>query len=518
MTAHPTSGGPEGLATRREWLGLGVLLLPVLVLASDLTVLFLAMPSIAADLQPSASQMLWILHVYGFLVGGFLITMGRLADRIGRRRLLLVGAAAFGVLSVVAAFSTGPEMLVVVRALLGVAGAALMPPAFALLRTMFVDEAQRRLAIAVLFSAFSAGGALGPLLGGVLLEHFRWGSVFLVNVPPLLLLLAVGRRLLPEHREAGGRRLDLVGAGLSVGAVLLIVYGLQELAATAETTGPADVLPYLAAVAAGSALLAAFVRRQRTQRDPLLDLALFADRRFSASVGAVLLTGVAVVGVFYLFTQYLQWVLGLGPLQAGLWTIPYVAVNVAGALLAPSLVPRFGQVTVIAGGLAVAAAGMWLVAILVTGAPAAVVVAAVALVGLGHGLAIALASDLIISTPPAERAGSAAAVQEVGGELGSALGVAVGGTVGVLGYRAALAGTLPAAVPAEAADAAGEGVAGALAVAGTLPEVGWQLAEAARDAFARGLQAAAVTGAVLVSVVAGVVLVLFRRRATGTDG
>ncbi|MEU6699142.1 MFS transporter [Pseudonocardia sp. NPDC046786] len=512
MTARPEPEGvaADGRAGWREWLGLAVLLLPVLVLASDLTVLFLAMPSIAADLQPGAAQMLWILHVYGFLVGGFLVTMGRLADRVGRRRLLLLGAAAFAVLSLVAAYSTGPEMLIVVRALLGVAGAALMPPAFALLRSMFRDDGQRRFAIAVLFVGFSAGGAVGPLLGGVLLEYFHWGSVFLVNVPPLLILLAVGRSLLPEYREPAVRRLDPLSVVLSVGAVLLLVYGLQELAAAVEEVEPVTALPPLAVTVAGAGLLAAFVHRQSRLPDPLLDLELFRDRRFGTSVGMVLVIGIAVVGSFYLFTQYLQWVLGLSPLAAGLWTVPYIVLNIAGALAAPALVPRFGQVTVIAGGLAVTAAGMWLVAILAGGVSAPVVVGAVALVGLGHGVAIALVSDLIISTPPAERAGSAAAIQEVGGELGTALGVAVGGTVGVVAYRAVLSGALPAAIPQPVADEARESMPAALAVAERMPELGTELIAAARDAFTGGLRTGAVVGAVIATAAALLVPVLLR--------
>lgn len=517
MTAPPASESAPRRATWREWSGLGVLLLPVLVLASDLTVLFLAMPSITADLQPSTSQMLWILHAYGFLIAGFLITMGRLADRIGRRRLLLIGASVFGVLSVVAANSTSPEMLIVMRALLGIAGAALMPPAFALLRTMFHDDGQRRFAIAMLFSGFSAGGAVGPLLGGVLLESFWWGSVFLVNVPPLVLLLAVGRWLLPEYREPTAQRLDLVSVGLSLGAMLMLVHGLQELAAMAEGTEQAAVGPYLATVVVGLALLVTFVRRQVTLRDPLLDLALFRNRRFSTSLGAVLLTGIAVVGVFYLFTQYLQWVLDLSPLEAGLWTVPYIVLNVAGALLAPALVRRLRQVTVITGGLAVVAAAMALVAIRGGDAPTLVVVGGIALAGLGHGAAMALASDLIISTPPAERAGSAAAMQEVSGELGTALGVAVGGTIGMVAYRAALSDTLPDAIPPAAADTAREGVPGALAVAEQLPGVGSQLVVAAQDAFARGLQTSAGVGAVIATGVAAMVLISFRGRTSATS-
>lgn len=230
-----TAARTGGRATWREWIGLGLMVLPMLALASDLTVLFLALPTMSVDLAPSASQGLWITHVYGFLIAGFLITMGRLGDRIGPRRLLLLGAAAFGILSVVAAFSVDAQMLIVTRALLGIAGATLMPSLFSLLRIMFDDDSQRRLAIAILFSSFSVGGAIGPLLGGALLESFWWGAIFLMNVPPMALLVLLGTRLLPERAGGSGGRLDLTSVVLSVTGMLAAVYGLQDLAAGQET-------------------------------------------------------------------------------------------------------------------------------------------------------------------------------------------------------------------------------------------------------------------------------------------
>lgn len=515
-SAEPRWPSAPQRATWREWSGFALLLLPVLVLATDLTVLFLAMPSIAADLQPGTSQMLWILHVYGFVIAGMLITMGRLGDRIGRRRLLLIGASAFAVLSVVAANSTSPEMLIVVRALLGVAGATLMPSAFALLRNMFHDDGQRRFAIAVMFSGFSAGGAIGPLLGGVLLEFFWWGSAFLVNVPPLVVLVAAAPLLLPEYREAGAHRLDLASVGLSLGAMLTIVYGLQELAAIAEGTVQASVWPYLGVIVLGLALAVIFIRRQLRLGDPLLELTLFRNRAFSTSLGALVLTGIGVVGVFYLFTQYLQWVMGMIPLQAGLWTVPYIVVNIAGALLAPALVRRLRQVTVIVAGLGVAVAGLVLVAVLGGDANLLFVVAAIALAGLGHGASMALASDLIISTAPVHRAGSAAAMQETTGELGMALGLAVGGTIGMVVYRATLSGTLPEGVPQQAADAARESVPGALGAAERLPEMGGELLTAAREAFAAGLATTSGISAAVVAAAALLVVAFLRRAATNS--
>src|SRR3954468_8531774 len=217
-------------ATRREWIGLAVLALPCLLYSMDLTVLNLAVPQISAQLRPSSAQLLWILDIYGFMIAGSLITMGTLGDRIGRRRLLMIGAAAFGAASVLAAFATSTSMLIGTRALLGMAGATLAPSTLSLIRTMFRDPQQRTVAISVWITSYSAGGAIGPLVGGVLLEHFWWGSVFLVGVPVMLLLLAVGPALLPEYRDPSARRLDLPSAALSLAAVLAVIYGLKRFA------------------------------------------------------------------------------------------------------------------------------------------------------------------------------------------------------------------------------------------------------------------------------------------------
>src|SRR5690625_65919 len=341
-------------ATRTEWVGLALLVLPMLMVSTDVTVLFLALPTLSADLQPTATQALWLTHVYGFLIAGFLVTMGRLADRVGPRRLLLTGSTAFAVLSVVAAFAVSAEMLIVARALLGVAGATLMPSLYSLLRMMFHDETQRRFAIAVVFSAFSAGGALGPLLGGVMLEHFWWGSVFLINVPTMLLLVLAGRVLLPEREPGSTGSADLPSVVLSVVGMLAVVYGLQELVAGAGAG-------LLALVAAGVGVLVLFTRRQRRLRDPLFQLALLEDRRVAGALVALLVSTVGIVGIFYLFTQHLQWVLGYTPLEAGVATLPWIVLNIVGALLAPALAARLGARAVVVGGLGVAIVGAVLV-------------------------------------------------------------------------------------------------------------------------------------------------------------
>ncbi|MBN0039543.1 MFS transporter [Cellulosimicrobium cellulans] len=428
-----------------EWVGLVLLVLPMLMVATDLTVLFFALPSITADLDASATQALWISHVYGFLIAGTLVTAGRLADRVGARRLLLVGATAFAALSVVAATATNAGTLVLARALLGVAGSTLMPALFSLLRQMFRADAQRRLAIAILFSAFSVGAAVGPVLGGVLLERFWWGSVFLVNVPPMLLLVLLGPWLLPTARgTGGGGRLDLTSVALSVAGMLGVVFGLQELAA-GPSTGPTAARD-AAVLVAGAMLLWLFVRRQRRLPDPLLDLRLVTARRPAAALGTLLLTGIGVVGVYYLFTQHLQRASGLDPLEAGLWTLPYVAVNILGALLAPAFASRFRPEAVVAVSLGVVVAGAVLTGFVGWAhVPVPALAVSVAALGLGHGAAAALVSDLVISSAPPAQTGSAAATQEVSAELGTALGIATAGIVAVVVQRSALRDGTPLA-------------------------------------------------------------------------
>ncbi|GIG65728.1 MFS transporter [Phytomonospora endophytica] len=496
-------------ATRREWLGLTLLVLPMLMLSTDLTVLFFAMPSISADLDPTATQALWIVHVYGFLIAGFLITMGRLGDRVGPRRLLLIGSVAFALLSAAAALAPDASTLIAARALMGIAGATLMPSLFSLLRLMFDDERQRRLAIATMISAFSVGGAVGPLIGGALLESFWWGSVFLINLPPMALLVLTGPFLLPDRRGTGRIRLDVPSIALSVTGVLAVVYGVQELAAGHSGNVALD----LAAVAVGLLILAVFVRRQRRLPEPLFDLKLLANRPTATALALLIACGIGVSGLFYLFTQYTQWSAGLSPLAAGLWTLPFIAVNIAGSMLAPVLTRRLRPSTVVAGGLAVAAIGAAAVAVVTSaGAPLAVIIGALSITGFGFGAAVVFISDLIISTAPAEQAGSAAAAQEVGGELGTAMGIAVGGAVSVVVYRTVLENAIPPATPPEAADAALDSVHDGAAAADTAEPWGLALLEAVRDAVGSGFQLYAVVATVVLAVAAGLGMMGLRAR------
>jgi DHA2 family multidrug resistance protein-like MFS transporter len=338
-------------ATSREWIGLAVIALAAVAVVMDLTVLHLAVPSLSADLQPSSAQLLWIIDIYGFLLAGSLLTMGTLGDRIGRRRLLLIGAAAFGVASALAAFSASATQLIATRALLGVAGATVAPSTLSLIRNMFLDPRQRTVAIGLWITSFSFGAAIGPLLGGLVLEFFWWGAAFLLAAPVMVLLLAVGPRLLPEYRDPKAGRPDLASAALSLAAVLAMVYGLKQIG----QDGPS--WPAALSIVAGLAVGVVFVGRQLTLADPLMDLRLFRMPAFGASVATHGLGAVVVFGGFLFLPQYLQLVLGLSPLEAGLWTLPWALGFIVGSNLTPLVVRRVRPAFVMAAGLALAAVG-----------------------------------------------------------------------------------------------------------------------------------------------------------------
>jgi len=493
-------------AGRREWIGLAVIALPCLLYSMDLTVLNLAVPTLSADLRPSSAQLLWIIDIYGFMVAGSLITMGTLGDRIGRRRLLLIGAAAFGVASVVAAFSTSAEMLIATRALLGLAGATLAPSTLSLIRNMFLDPQQRRVAIGVWVTSFSVGGAIGPLLGGIVLQYFWWGAVFLLGVPVMLLLLVLGPRLLPEFRDPRAGRLDLPSAALSLAAVLMVIYGLKRIAE--DALGWPATLSVLAGVATG----VAFVHRQRRLADPLIDLRLFGAPGFSASLAVYMLGTLVAFGAYIFIAQYLQLVLGLAPLHAGLATVPSMLAFVAGSMMVPVITRRVRPTLTMACGLVLAAAGFGVLTQVDGDSGLAVLITGSVIYSLGISPVVILATDLIVGSAPVERAGAASAISETSSELGGALGIASLGSIGTAVYRNRMAASMPSGLPPDTAEAARATLGGAIAVAEQLPEhVGAALIAPAHAAFIQAFQLVAIVCAGVVLALA--VLVMMRMRS-----
>lgn len=490
----PADGNKAG---RREWIGLAVIALPCMLYSMDLTVLNLAVPSLSADLKPSSAQLLWIIDIYGFMVAGFLITMGTLGDRIGRRRLLLIGAVAFGIASVIAAFSNSAEMLIATRALLGVAGATLAPSTLSLIRNMFHDPQQRTVAVGVWVMSYSAGAAVGPLVGGILLEHYWWGSVFLVGVPVMLLLLVLGPILLPEYRDPNAGRLDPTSAALSLVAVLSVIYGLKQIAEDGL-----QLLP-VGAIALGLAVGLLFVRRQQRLRDPLIELRLFRVRAFSAALVTYMLATFVVFGAFVFVSQYLQLVLGFSPLEAGLWTMPWPLAFVIGSMVTPLLARRYNPVSVMMVGLLVSAVGFGMLTLVDTGPGVALLIAGSVVYSFGLSPVFTLTNDMIIAQAPPERAGAAAALSETGSELGGALGIAILGSIGTAIYRGRMAHVVPTDLPPEAAEAAQSTLGGALAVAKQFPDqLGASFLAPAREAFTDGLQLTMATSALVALILA----------------
>lgn len=504
MTAHtaPAALAPAASprADRRTWAALAVLMLPVLLVSVDNTVLGLALPAIAADLHPSASEQLWMMDIYPLVLAALLLVMGAVADRIGRRRVLMIGATGFAIVSAAAAFAPTAAWLVAARAGMGVFGAMLMPATLALLRSLFLDDGERRVAIAVWTATFSAGAALGPLVGGILLTTFGWGSVFLMAVPVLVPLLALVLWLVPESRNPVPGRVDAVSVVLSVLSMGPVVLAIKEAAVNGVGLAP------VALMLAGLMIGGAFVRRQRALaadagRQPMLDVELFRIPGFRYSVLVNLLSMIAMVGFLFVVSQHLQLVLELSPLHAALVLLPGGVVAMVAGFAAVRLVRGVSVRAVITAALATSALGYGLVAAIGAGVPAAALGAAFVLLGAGVGVAETLSNDLIIGSAPAARAGSASAVSETAYEVGAVLGTAVLGGVVTMVYRSHL--VLPAGLEEEAAEVSTGSLAGALDEAVTLaPDLGTSLAVAARSAFESGVGITTGLGALLMATAA----------------
>ncbi|MFK0257757.1 MFS transporter [Streptomyces sp. NPDC090445] len=485
-------------AGRREWTAFTVLLLPLLLVSMDASVLYFAIPAITRELDPSATQQLWIFDSYAFALSGLLITMGSLGDRIGRRRLLLIGAAAFGLASVLAAYAPSAELLIAARILLGIGGATLMPSTLGLVRNLFPDDRQRAQAIGIWSAAMTGGIALGSVMSGVMLNHFWWGSIFLVNVPAMLLLLTLAPVLVPEFKDPAPGRFDLLSVPLSMGAVLPVVYGLKEIAAEGFTAARG------LCIGAGLVVGYAFLRRQRSREDAMINRSLFRSRVFGTGIALNAVAAFAALGSAYFTTQYLQSVLGMGTLEAALWSLaPSVAIGAA-APVAGVLARKTDRAYVIAGGFVLAAAGFAMISLVGTDSLWLLLTAA-GVLSSGIVTVMSLVSDLALGAAPAEKAGSAASLLETGTEFGGALGMALLGSIGTAVYRADLAGADPAAR---------ETLGGAVATAQRLGgPAGERVLALAREAFVHGMAYAALGGAALLLVTAVLAAALLRRSA-----
>lgn len=472
----------------KEWLGLAVLLLPTVLLFLTMTVLFLATPYIAADLSPSGGQLLWINDIYGFMMAGLLVAMGTVGDRIGRRKILLFGAAAFGVASLAAAYATGAETLIAARAVMGIGAAAVMPSTLSLISNMFKDARQRGTAIGLWAAAISVGVAIGPLVGGLLLESFWWGAALLAGVPVMALVLITAPMLVPEYRAPKVGRLDLPSVALSMVMLLPIVYAIKE----------GVSLTSAVAVAAGLVLAFTFVRRQLRLDNPLLDVRLFANRTFSGALGLFLLSAIALGGVYLLFTQALQLVAGQSPLEAGLWILPAALMLVAVSTLSPIIARRVRPAYVIAAGSALSVIGYLVLTQVESVAALPLLITGFYILYPGIAPTMALSTAMVIGSAPPEKAGAASAVNSTASDLGVSLGIAILGSAGAAVYRSEMAGA-PAA--------ARETLTGALAAA---DQVGGAVIAEARAAFVNGLNVAAVIAAALVAAAAVISVTLLR--------
>ena len=496
------------MSTLRRWSALAVLILPVLLISVDMSVLGIAVPALSADLEPSSAQLLWIIDIYSFLLAGLLILMGSLGDRYGRRLLLLVGAPAFGLASVLAAFSTTPEMLIAARALLGLGGATLMPSTLGLLRTIFPERKERRLAIAVWGSAFSGGAALGPVLGGLLLEHFWWGSVFLINAPIMLVFLVAAVLLLPESKDPRPGPFDPVSALLSISGLLPVVYALKTVVSRPDWTAGVALL-------VGLGLLTLFVRRQRRLTSPMIDMGLFARPGFSAAVLINVISVFTLLGMMFFFPQYLMLVQGLGSAQAGLWMLPLAVATVVGSMSSPLVARVLSVRAVIVTGLIVLTAGFVVATRLDDAETMTTFVLTSVLIGLGVGLAETLTNDVILTTAPPSRAGAASAISETGYEFGGAMGTAVLGTVGLAVYARSLSAL--DGVSAAQVEASRQTLGAAHEIADALPaEVGMQWRTLASDAFVTGMDTVIVVCSVV--IVAALVIAWRGLRTPAVDG
>jgi DHA2 family multidrug resistance protein-like MFS transporter len=467
-------------AGANRWVVLVVLCVSLLLVALDATVLHVAVPAVTEDLKPGAIELLWIVDVYPLVCASLLILFGTLGDRVGRRRVLLLGYGLFGVASGAAALADTAQVLILARALLGVGGAMIMPATLSILRQVFPDRRERALAIGIWSAVAAVGAAVGPLLGGFLLEHFWWGSVFLVNIPLMLVSLPVGRLLLPESRGSGSGPWDVVGALTAAAGLFALVLGVKRLGG-----GELDVFTVVPLVV-GAVLLVLFVRRQRRLTHPLVDLRMFTRPAFSTSVGCIVLAMLALVGLELIAAQYLQLVLDLSPLETGLRLLPLTIAAMAAGLAGARLLRLFGPRLMVCAGFCLTALAVLLLTAMGDADNTGLLVSGFVLLGFGLETTLFGAYESMLSEAPPEQAGGAAAIGETSYQLGAGIGIALLGSVMNAAYTPGLSGV--PGVPESASRSAGHSLGEAYEVAGHLGgPAGVALRRAARDSFVHGL-------------------------------
>lgn len=456
-----TNHQPGSTSRRSRWAALVVLMFPVLLISVDNTVLSFSVPALSAALGPTSNQLLWIIDIYPLVLAGLLVPMGSLGDRFGRRKMLMIGSTGFAVVSAAAAFATNAEQLIAARALLGIFGAMLMPATLSLIRNIFTDANERRKAIAVWAAAFSGGAALGPIVGGFLLEHFWWGSVFLLAVPMLLPLLFLGPVLIPESRDPKPGSIDPISIALVIMTLLPIVFGIKELTQASS--------PWLGifAIVLGLVCGVFFTLRQLKRSNPMLDVRLFKNPVFSGALLVNLLSIFAFVGFIYFLSQHLQLVAGYTPMMAGVLMLPGLALTVTFGLLAVPLVRKFRISSVMIAGVALSASAYGIVLIFGQSGSVVALMAGFSILGAGVGMAETLSNDLALSSVPASKAGAASAISETSYEVGSVLGIAVLGSILNAVYSRNL--QVPAALSPEQTESARQTLGGAHEVALELP-------------------------------------------------
>ncbi|WP_136605411.1 MFS transporter [Paenibacillus dokdonensis] len=501
-------------AGRKEWIALSILCLPLMFASMDVAVLFFAAPAIAADLKPNATQQLWIFDVYGFILAGMLLTMGAIGDRIGRKRLLIIGTVGFALSSLFAAYAQSAESLIIARGILGIAGSTLMPSSLALIRVMFQDPAQRTKAMSIWSAVMASGVTLGPIIGGVLLNSFSWGSVFLINIPAMALLLIIAPFLLPESRSETRSPIDVQSSLLVLTSVLPLTYGVKTLAEDGWA-----VLPFVMLVA-GMLSAIVFVRRQLRIPNPLLDIRTLMERRIGGSILVNFIAMFALMASSLVNTQFLQSVLGYSPFVASLWSVlPSVAVGAA-APIAAKLSQTYGRPRIITAGIFLAAIGfVVLTQVHLEGfSPLVIVLVGAGLIAAGIVSVMTLVTDYVVGVAPVDRAGAVGGLIETSSELGGAFGIALLGCLLAAVYRNSVSSLLPKGLTPEAAHAAEQTIAGASSAASHLPaEAASRVMNASREAFVTSMHTTCLVAGAILVLAAVITVVLLRDKKTDIE-